>query len=160
MPNVLRYAAFTDDPDGGNPAGVVLDASGIGAEEMQAIAAELGYSESAFLTPESGDEYTIRYYSPLAEVAFCGHATVAAAVALGREAELLFHTRGGAVPVKAGGGSATLTSVQPSVAPLTEPDLDELLAALGWTRDDLDPELPPRVAYAGVHHPILAVATR
>src|SRR3954466_13499297 len=109
-PTVLRYAAFTDDPSAGNPAGVVLDAGGMSPEEMQAIAAEVGYSESAFVESAERDrEYTVRYYSPLAEVAFCGHATIAAAVALGEEGELVFNTREGPVAISAGGGRATLT---------------------------------------------------
>jgi PhzF family phenazine biosynthesis protein len=157
---LLRYAAFTADPSGGNPAGVVLDASGMSAEEMQAVAADVGYSESAFVTPDGDSEYTVRYYSPRAEVAFCGHATIAAAVALGRTGDLVFNTRGGPVRVSAGGGRATLTSIEPSVRDLPEADLAELLAGLGWSPRDLDPALPPRVAYAGVYHPILAVATR
>jgi PhzF family phenazine biosynthesis protein len=160
MPKVLRYAAFTDHPDGGNPAGVVLDATGMSAQEMQAIAADVGYSESAFVTPAGDGRYTARYYSPLAEVAFCGHATIAAAVALGTDGELLFDTRAGQVPIRAGAGSATLTSVEPRVTELVPEDLDELLAALDWPHGDLDPALPPRVAYAGVSHPILAAATR
>ena len=52
--------------------------------------------------------------------------------------------------------TATLTSVQPRVGDLADDDLAELLAALGWAVDDLDPTLPPRVAYAGANHPILA----
>jgi PhzF family phenazine biosynthesis protein len=156
----LHYAAFTEDPDGGNPAGVVVDASEMGVADMQAVAAELGYSESAFVTPGEGGEYTVRYYSPLAEVAFCGHATIAAAVALGRPGELVFHTRGGPVAIKATEGNATLTSVEPRVDPLPDADLDELLGALGWTREQLDSALPPRLAYAGVWHPIVAAKTR
>jgi PhzF family phenazine biosynthesis protein len=158
---VLRYAAFTDHPSGGNPAGVVLDAAGMSVEERQAVAAELGYSETAFLEAAGGrGEYTARYYSPLAEVAFCGHATIAAAVALGEAGELVFHTRGGPVKVVTADGRATLTSIEPNVADLPADDLGELLAALGWIANDLDPALPPRVAYAGVHHPIVAAATR
>src|SRR3954464_1309614 len=99
-PTVLRYAAFTEDPSGGNPAGVVLDAAGMSPDEMQATAADVGYSESAFVKlAERDGEYTVRYYSPLAEVAFCGHATVAAAVALGEEGELVFNTREGPVAI-------------------------------------------------------------
>ena len=80
---ILRYAAFTDTPEGGNPAGVVLDASGLGDAEMQAIAADVGYSETAFVTAADDHDLTVRYFSPLAEVPFCGHATIATGVAWG-----------------------------------------------------------------------------
>src|SRR5688572_20352815 len=49
-PEILRYAAFTDRPNGGNPAGVVLDAAGLDDEAMQRIAAEVDFSETAFVT--------------------------------------------------------------------------------------------------------------
>ena len=52
---ILRYAAFTERPEGGNPAGVVLDASGLDDAAMQAIAADVGYSETAFVTGEGTD---------------------------------------------------------------------------------------------------------
>src|SRR4051812_17215623 len=158
---VLRYAAFTGDPAGGNPAGVVLDAEGAGDEEMLALAAEVGYSETAFVTSSNGHgEYDVRYFSPRAEVAFCGHATIAAAVALEQDGDLLFRTRNGPVPVRAEEGTATLTSVEPSVTGLPSGDLDQILASLRWSRADLDPSLPPRVGYAGVYHPIIAAGTR
>ncbi|HEX8864792.1 MAG TPA: PhzF family phenazine biosynthesis isomerase, partial [Lentzea sp.] len=80
---VLRYSAFTKDPEGGNPAGVVLDASGLSDDEMLVIAAKVGYSETAFVLPSGkGREFDVRYFSPKAEVPFCGHATIATAVAL------------------------------------------------------------------------------
>jgi PhzF family phenazine biosynthesis protein len=160
---ILHYVAFTDRPDGGNPAGVVLDASSLSDAEMLAIAADLGYSESAFLV---GDD--LRYFSPLAEVPFCGHATVATAVALAERdgpGRVVFHTRNGSVPVVSrrddqGRVTATLTSVPPRTEELGAADLAELLAALRWDAADLDADLPPRVAYAGVWHPVIAAATR
>src|SRR3712207_41782 len=92
---ILRRAAFTDDPSGGNPAAVVLDASTLTDDEMLRIAADVGYSETAFLTATDDEgTYDVRYFSPLAEVPFCGHATVAAAVAVG-DGDLLFRTRSG-----------------------------------------------------------------
>ena len=66
---VLRYTAFDVDGEGGNPAGVVLDARGMDDTRMQEIAAEVGFSETAFLTSdESPDErsFQIRYFSPVA----------------------------------------------------------------------------------------------
>ncbi|MDH6128198.1 PhzF family phenazine biosynthesis isomerase [Kitasatospora sp. GP82] len=165
---VLRYAAFTVDPNGGNPAGVVLDATGLDDAAQLAIAAELGYSETAFLTPGSERSYAVRYFSPKAEVPFCGHATVASAVALAERigpGRVVFETGAGAVPVEVTSGpggvlEATLTSVEPHVEAITDADVDEALAALGWRRAELDPTLPPRIAYAGARHLVLAAATR
>jgi PhzF family phenazine biosynthesis protein len=165
---ILRYTAFSADPAGGNPAGVVLDAAGLGEQQMLAIAAELGYSETAFLTERHGSgAYTIRYFSPKAEVSFCGHATVATAVALAERdgpGELEFATAAGAVPVgvveQDGELRATLTSVVPRVADAEAADVAEALAALRWEAAELDPALPPRIAYAGARHLVLAAATR
>ena len=102
MAEVLRYAAFTLDGEGGNPAGVVLEADGLDEEQMQRIAAEVDYSETAFLTPRTDEPnvYDVRYFSPEQEVPFCGHATIAAAVALAERepaAEMIFHTPAGLV---------------------------------------------------------------
>jgi PhzF family phenazine biosynthesis protein len=165
---VLRYSAFTDTPAGGNPAGVVLDAGSLTDADMLAIAAQVGYSETAFLRRRDGERaYDVAYFSPVAEVPFCGHATIASAVAVSdREGpgELVFHTKAGVVPVSthADGGrpTATLTSVAPHVEGLEPTDLDEALTALRWSREDLDPALAPRVAYAGARHLVLAAATR
>jgi PhzF family phenazine biosynthesis protein len=161
MADIERYAAFSDDPAGGNPAGVVRDAAGLDDASMLAIAAEVGYSETAFVTGDlGGGRYRVRYFSPLVEVPFCGHATVATAVALGAGRHV-FATKAGDVPVVVDEtGRATLTSVPASVADLPAADLDALLAALRWERSDLDPALPPRVAYAGAYHPIVATTGR
>ena len=163
-PAVLRYSAFTTDPSGGNPAGVVLDARGLSADAMQRIAAEVDYSETAFLSPRTDGDLDVRYFSPLAEVSFCGHATIAAMVAHARRqgpGDFVLHTQAGRVRVTVDAGFiATLTSVPPRVEALDAADLDGVLAALRWQYDDLDPALPPAVAYAGAWHPVIAVATR
>jgi PhzF family phenazine biosynthesis protein len=163
----LHYAAFTDTPGGGNPAGVVLDSTGLDEERMLSIAATLGYSETAFLQRRGGNAYDVRYFSPQAEVPFCGHATIASAVALAERigtGDLLFHTRAGLVPVatRIGQGriEATLTSVVPSVESAPAPLLADVLAALHWQADELDPALPPRIGYAGARHLVLAARTR
>lgn len=165
-PDVLRYTAFSADPAGGNPAGVVLDAEGLSDARMLEIAAEVGYSETAFLV-ERPDRVDVRYFSPLAEVPFCGHATIASAVARAERrgaGTVPYDTRAGVVEVTAergGDGSwrAALTSVPPRTSDLAPTDLDTLLGLLGWRHDDLDPALPPRVGNAGARHPILAAAS-
>ncbi|MFE7577016.1 PhzF family phenazine biosynthesis protein [Streptomyces sp. NPDC057521] len=173
LPEILRYTAFSADPEGGNPAGVVLDASGLDEAAMLAVAADLGYSETAFLTgrteaAEPGARgYAVRYFSPKAEVPFCGHATVAAALALAERdgpGEVEFATPAGTVPVtvvrEGDELRATLTSVEPRVEDVAPDDLAEALAALDWPAADLDPALPPRIAYAGARHLVLAAGTR
>ncbi|TWG02729.1 PhzF family phenazine biosynthesis protein [Streptomyces brevispora] len=173
QPAILRYTAFSADPEGGNPAGVVLDASGLDGAAMLAVAAEVGYSESAFLTGRTeaaapgARGYAIRYFSPKAEVPFCGHATVATALALAERdgpGDLEFTTAAGPVPVtvvrEGGELRATLTSVEPHVTDIAPDDLAEALAALDWPAADLDPVLSPRIAYAGARHLVLAAATR
>ena len=162
---ILRYAAFSADPAGGNPAGVVPAAGTLSDPEMLAVAAEVGYSETAFLTEDRGaGVYRVRYFSPLAEVPFCGHATVGTAVALADRhgpGTYVFVTNVGEVPVLVDDQRrATLTSVGARVAELAPADLAALLAALRWDAGDLDPALPPRVAYAGAYHPVIAAATR
>jgi PhzF family phenazine biosynthesis protein len=167
---VLRYAAFTVDGHGGNPAGVVLDASGLDDTDMQAIAADVGYSETAFLVarPDESTGYDVRYFSPKREVPFCGHATIASAVALAEltpAAELIFHTPAGLVSIATsqndnGEHVAELTSVAPRVCE-PEPDLvAAVLRALGWFPEDLDPNYPVRLANAGSEHLVLVARTR
>ena len=78
----MRYYivdAFTDRPFGGNPAGVVLLGEEAFPDEslMIKVAAELRYSETAFVQRLSATEYHLRYFTPKAEVELCGHATIA-----------------------------------------------------------------------------------
>jgi PhzF family phenazine biosynthesis protein len=165
---ILRYAAFSADPAGGNPAGVVLDATGVGDAEMQRVAADIGYSETAFLVPRGDGRFHVRYFSPKAEVPFCGHATIASAAAYAKRhgpGVLHLDTRAGVVEVSTtvgtdGATTATLISVEPQTKPIAAGDLAALLAALRWTPGDLDATLPPRVAFAGAWHPIVATASR
>jgi len=73
----LLVDAFTSRPLTGNAAGVVPDADGLSAAQMQAIANELGASETAFLLPSGSADRRVRYFTPETEVDLCGHATIA-----------------------------------------------------------------------------------
>jgi len=165
MTEVLRYAAFTTNPTTGNPAGVVLDAEGLTDEEMQGIAKEVGYSETAFVVPRA-DHFDVRYFSPLAEVPFCGHATIATAVALAERdgtGPLLFRTQAGEIPVQTDKQDtivASLVSVPTHSRPATREELTEALTALHWQATDLDETWPPHVAFAGNNHLVLAAGSR
>lgn len=159
---VLEYRAFTidDDPVSGNPAGVVLDADGARDDEMVGIAADLGHSETAFVTAIDGADVTVRFFTPLAEIAFCGHATIATAVVLARtygEADRVLHVKAGDVPVVASTESAAFTAVPTPVEALDPALLAELLSALRLTPDQLDPALPPALVHGGNLHPLVLV---
>lgn len=168
VPDVLRLSAFPDGSGGGNPAGVVLDASGLDAEAMLALAAEVGYSETAFLFPRGEPRsFDVRFYAPTAEVPFCGHATIAAAVAVAERdgvGPLAFHCLPGRIGIDTSddgtGILATLTSVPPTVEEPPAGLPAAALSALRWREDELDAALPPRVAFAGARHLVLAAATR
>ncbi|RQG97867.1 PhzF family phenazine biosynthesis protein [Natrarchaeobius chitinivorans] len=73
---IAQVDAFTDEPCTGNPAGVVPDADGLSASQMQAIANEMAVSETAFLRSSDDDDRRIRYFTPSQEVDLCGHATI------------------------------------------------------------------------------------
>lgn len=159
MGTLYRYSAFTDTPDGGNPAGVWIGESLPSAGEMQRIAADVGFSETAFVAPMSGLERTVRYYSPEMEVTFCGHATIATGVVLGEtsgDGTYRLATLVGEIPVVVESGAAALTSVEPQFEMASAELVADALALLGWKSDDLDPTIPPARAYAGAWHLVLA----
>ncbi len=163
-PSIQRWAAFSEDPDGGNPAGVVIGADSLEDARMQQIAAEVGYAETAFVTGE-GRRRGIRYFSPVAEVPFCGHATIASAVALAEtegDGVFTFDTPVGevAITTRRDGGvrTASFTSVEPYVEPLEDHALDAVLALIGAQSSDLDPAHPPMLAFAGNRHPLVVLA--
>jgi len=163
---VQRIAAFSRGEVGGNPAGVVICDTLPSAEAMQAIAAEVGYSETAFAA-RLGDGWRVRYFAPEIEVPFCGHATVALGAALAlaygdsifrltlNDAEITVegHSSGGAL-------TAALQSPPTRSAPASADLVAEALALFDYAPSDLDPRLPPAIAEAGARHLVLALKSR
>ena len=162
---LFKLAAFPMDDEGGNPAGVWIGDELPPAVEMQRIAADVGASETAFIAPASGANRTIRYFSPEIEVSFCGHATIASGVVLGRESgegTYVLDTSIGEVEVTAryqdGEMVASLRSVDPRQDAISDSVLQKALECLHWTSADLDPTIPPVKAYAGAWHLIVAAS--
>jgi len=75
--NVHCLNSFTYQNSGGNPAGVVLDADNLNCKQMQNIAITLGFSETAFVSNNKICDFKVRFFTPVEEVDFCGHATLA-----------------------------------------------------------------------------------
>lgn len=78
MVTVYHLNAFVKKGIGGNPAGVCLDSAGLSEQDMQSIAAKVGFSETAFVHGNGSGRFKVRFFTPVKEVALCGHATIAA----------------------------------------------------------------------------------
>lgn len=151
----MRYYivdAFTDQLFGGNPAGVaLLDGDTFPNEDlMLKIAAELRYSETAFIRRHSATEFTIRYFTPKAEVELCGHATIASFALLHREGlasgRCICHTLAGDLVVETG-ERVMMQMAKPRIVENVE-DIDEIYRALGI--NGYTPTLPVQITYSGL----------
>ena len=151
----MRYYivdAFTDRPFGGNPAGVVLLGEEAFPDEglMTRIAAELRFSETAFVRRLAPTEYHLRYFTPKAEVELCGHATIATFSLLHKlglaEGRCLCHTLAGDLCIEVGERVMMQMAVPRIVR--TVADTAPIYKALGI--DGYNSSLPVQVAYAGL----------
>jgi PhzF family phenazine biosynthesis protein len=152
MMNYAIVDAFTEHLFGGNPAGVVLlDETGFPKESvMLQVAAELRYSETAFIKRHSEQEYTIRYFTPKAEVELCGHATIATFSFLFRKGlakgTCLCHTLAGDLSIEVG-EHVMMQMATPRIEARID-DTTEIYEALGIY--DYKPSLPVMIAYSGL----------
>ena len=163
---ILRISAFSDGNIGGNPAGVWIGEALPDAAKMQAIATDVGFSETAFAAPD-GEAWRVRYFSPAMEVPFCGHATIALGAALAhrfgdRSFELRLNDAVISVSGRRDGSTiaAALQSPPTRSAPLDPSLRDEMLELFGYTASDLDPKLPPAKIHGGADHVLLALRSR
>lgn len=164
--NILKIAAFSDGDIGGNPAGVLISDELPNDAEMQRIASEVGFSETAFAAPTSTG-WRVRYFSPESEVPFCGHATIALGAALAlRNGDGVFSLSLNQAEITVEGrrdGEVIAAALQspPTRSTLAPPQL--VAAALdlfGFTPDDLNHNLPPALAHGGADHLVLVLNTR
>ncbi len=170
----MRYYivdAFTDRPFGGNPAGVVLLGDEPFPDEglMLQVAAELRYSETAFVRRLSAAEYHVRYFTPAVEVELCGHATVAAFALLHRlglaTGHCICHTLAGDLTIEAG-ERVMMQMATPRIVK-TIADTGDIYKAIGLNYSEFKIQnskfdLPVQIAYAGLKDimiPIPDVAT-
>jgi PhzF family phenazine biosynthesis protein len=164
--SIHRIAAFCAGDAGGNPAGVWIGPALPPAETMQRLAYEVGFSETAFAAPE-GDGYRVRYFSPAKEVPFCGHATIALGAVLAEQRGdgiyplTLNHATITVEGSRAGTRFAAALQSPPTHSRPADPALAATaLSLFGWRAADLDPRIPPGVAYAGNDHLVIALASR
>ncbi len=140
---------FTDTPLTGNQLAVFTDARGLDAETMQALALEIGFSETVFvLPPEQGGTARIRIFNPAYEMKFAGHPTLGAAFVLAaplQRGAVELETGAGIVPVVLERDESgrivfgRMTQPIPRVEEVEDPD--QVLAAIGAQRSTLPIEL-------------------
>ncbi|GAB7090309.1 PhzF family phenazine biosynthesis protein [Halorubrum luteum] len=164
----LLVDAFTDEPLAGNVAGVVPNAEGLSDDQMERIAAELGASETAFLTESSAGsdaDRRIRYFSPTTEVDLCGHATIASYATLVADdalapGEETLETNVGELTVTADDDGTVWMRQQPPTVRRVDVEHGRLGAALGVdpaALRDVGADLPAAVASTGLPFLIVPV---
>lgn len=169
---VYQIDSFTKEKFKGNPAGVVINADGLGSAEMQLIARELNNSETAFLfhSTESGYDAEVRYFTPTTEVPICGHATIAAVYAKALETNMdsaIFRikTKIGILPIEVikteNDYQIIMTQGKFELSPTFESDTTQiLLNALGLEWADLDERCPIQIASTGHSKVMIGIKSR
>ena len=164
--SLQKIAAFSDGAVGGNPAGVWISEALPPPAEMQRIAADVGFSETAFAAPQ-GSGWSVRYFSPESEVPFCGHATIALGAALAQRAgDGVFALSLAHAQITVEGRrdgdlvQAALQSPPTRSGPLPDGLLDRLLMLFGLAPADLDARIPPALIHGGADHAVLALRSR
>ncbi|KTG25092.1 PhzF family phenazine biosynthesis protein [Haloferax profundi] len=161
----LLVDAFTTEPLSGNVAGVVPDADGLDAEQMRAVAAELGASETAFVCSSASADRRIRYFTPTQEIDLCGHATIAAHAHLAAERTIepgthTLETNVGTLDIEIGElGEVWMTQDTATVRPL-DVDYDRIAEMLGVdvaSLRDVGADLPVALASTGLPFVVVPV---
>ncbi|SON56726.1 Phenazine biosynthesis protein PhzF like [Hartmannibacter diazotrophicus] len=168
IPEVTLHvvAAFTRGEDGGNLAGVVLDADGLAETHMQAIAADAGYSETVFVSRLTAAGARLDFFTPTRRIADCGHATVAAFWLLRetgriRPGKTSKEIQDGVRRIVVTDNEIFMAQREPRYrfqAEWTGVRLTDVLAALGLTPSQLDATFEPLIADAG--GPFIMIALR
>ncbi len=149
---VFHYDAFTNKPNMGNPAGVVLDADGLMEEEMQLIAEKVGFNETSFVLSSEVADMRMRYFTPSSEMDLCGHGTVGTIYAmrerglLEEKANFTIETKAGILPVQVDVNENGETFIKMrQAAPRFKGfagSKEKLAASIGLDVNDLDDRLP------------------
>ncbi|QDP39399.1 PhzF family phenazine biosynthesis isomerase [Radiobacillus deserti] len=148
---VYHYDAFSQEPNKGNPAGVVLNGEDFSEAEMQEIALRAGFSETAFITKSDIATLGIRYFKPGREMDLCGHATMASVYALKTRGLLedrtkfTMETKAGVLPIRITETKDETRITMKQATPQFKKfkgDVEALANSLGITPEDIDSELP------------------
>lgn len=160
---VKTIDAFTDTLGGGNPAGVAIVSEYPSDEEMCEIAKKVGCSETAFIKLQN-DYIQIRYFTPVAEVDLCGHATIASFYGLFRwnyiepDKMYLAKTLAGDIRVNVKkDGTVWMDMAQPKDLGGVRPELEQEFYDAFGVENDCDSSVRPRIVSTGLADILLPV---
>lgn len=176
MIRIKQVDAFTDIAFGGNPAGVVTDATGLTEEQMQRVAGEMNLSETAFVTPSSdaAADFDVRFFTPKSEVDLCGHATIATFITLAEEGRIhpvsgqtkvtvRQRTKAGilAVEVETAGGRPERVMMTQAIPQFKRATVErrQVAAILGLSENQIQADWPLELAYTGLWHLMVPVVS-
>ncbi|WP_326099695.1 PhzF family phenazine biosynthesis protein [Paenibacillus pabuli] len=146
---------------GGNPAGVVLQAEHLSDSQMQEIARQVGFSETAFVMPSDQADFKVRYFTPSDEVDLCGHATIALfylmkAQHLVEVGIYTLETLAGILEVVVeASGEIYLSQTLPKFGKIV--DRQQIAHSLHIPLHDLHAELPVQIVSTGLRDILIAV---
>jgi PhzF family phenazine biosynthesis protein len=151
--------AFANESNSGSPTGVVLRADGLTAKQMLKMTQFLDVSHTAFVSDDSGDNFSIRFFTKEGEIKNCAHATIAANFLRATKAEIGGNftcnqkTIGGEqrVEIRNDKGGIKIFFVQDEIKfkPVDDELRDNILNALGLFNEDVDTQYPVIKASAG-----------
>lgn len=153
--------AFSYQEKGGNPAGVVLNADHLSTAQMQQIAYQLGFSETAFILTSTVADYHIRYFTPNHEVDLCGHATIASFYLMVNQQ----YIRPGKYQIETLAGRLGVHIQEDHYVFLTQPlpqfdievDRQEIVDSLGISVAELSIDLPVQIVSTGLRDMMIPI---
>ncbi|PEE40829.1 PhzF family phenazine biosynthesis protein [Bacillus pseudomycoides] len=167
--NVFHYDAFSNKPNMGNPAGLVIDAERLTDDEMQLIAEKVGFNETSFVLHSNVADIRIRYFTPGHEMNLCGHATVGTIYALhergllkGKQ-NLTIETKAGVLPIhididENGESFIKMRQTAPQFQKF-DGSTEELAHSIGLHETDLDEKLPIVYGSTGIWTLLVPIKT-
>ena len=162
MVDVYVVSAFSKNNAGGNKAGLVFDRPDLTSTQKMAIAKELGYAETAFITESKLADFHLEYFTPTEEVPLCGHATIATFAFLNltnklSKSDYTIETRSGILSMKV--GTDGMVSMEQNV-----PNYSNTLTSDSFNKcldtNSIDSKLPIQIVSTGLRDILLPVNSR
>lgn len=161
---VYHYDAFSQQPNKGNPAGVVFNGDELTEKEMQEVAFKAGFNETAFLVNSDVADLRIRYFTPGHEMNLCGHGTMAAIYALKTKGlladkeTLTIETLAGILPIKLSGNQITMKQASPQFVEFNG-SKEDLASSIGLAPADIDEKFPILYGSTGIWTLLVPIKT-